>query len=62
LDEAILNTLNDLQGKSQNRNTKDQEALLGEQVTLHRLPACQRERVKIKISSLLLDAEFPEET
>jgi hypothetical protein len=51
-----------LQDRRQSRVPKDQEALFGEQVagTLRRLQPRQREMMKIKISSLLFDAEFPD--
>ena len=62
VEEAILANLKSLQDRRQSRVPKDQEALFGEQVagTLRRLQPRQREMMKIKISSLLFDAEFPD--
>ena len=67
LDEALLSNLTSLEDSRAERaarhnQPKDQEALFGEQVagTLRRLPPRKRELTKIKITTMLFDAEFPD--
>jgi hypothetical protein len=59
MDETILKSLQAIQER---RKTRDSESLFGEQVAarLRSFDARKREFLKIKIMSLMFDAEFPD--